>query len=383
MVNSKRSAYLDNAATTYPKPEEVYRAVESFMRDVGGSAGRSGHRRSVEAGRLVYEARAAVAEVLGVSDPLRVVFTRNATEALNIAIRGLVKPGDHVVTSSMEHNSVMRPLEALRREGVEYTVVRCREDGALDPGDVEKELRSGTAMVVLSHASNVTGTILPVEDVAEMTSSRGIKLLVDGAQTVGRLPLDLSRGVDLLAFSGHKELFGPQGTGVLWLGEGVELRPLCYGGTGTRSEELRQPGELPERLESGTLNAPGIVGLGAGARFVASRGIGRIREQEVERLERMVDGLGRIQGVRAYGPADQRERVGIVPVAIEGRTCPQAAELLDVEHDIAVRAGLHCSPAAHRTIGTLETGALRISLSLMNTDDDVDYFLECLRAVAS
>lgn len=383
MARSKQSVYLDNAATTYPKPEEVYRAVEAFMRDVGGSAGRSGHRRAVETGRLVYEARASVAGVLGVPDPLRVVFTRNATEALNTAIRGLVKPGDHVVTSSMEHNSVMRPLEAVRRDGVEYSVVRCREDGALDPGDVEKELRPGTALVVLTHASNVTGTILPVEAVGEITSRRGIRLLVDGAQTVGRLPLDLSRGIDLLAFSGHKELFGPQGTGVLWLRDGVELEPLCYGGTGTRSEEIRQPAELPERLESGTLNAPGIVGLGAGARFVASRGIGRIREREIERLERLADGLGRIEGVRVHGPSDQRERVAIVPITIEGRTCPKAAELLDAEHGIAVRAGLHCSPAAHETTGTLQTGALRISLSLMNGDGDVDYFLECLRAVVA
>lgn len=383
MANSGRSVYLDNAATTYPKPESVYRAMDSFMRETGGSAGRSGHWRAVETGRLVYAARASLAGLLGIHDPLRVIFTRNATEALNLAIWGLVKPGDHVLTSSMEHNSVMRPLEAAHAVGVEYTVVRCDAEGRLDPADVDKGIRPETSLVVLTHASNVTGTILPVEEVADITSRKGVVLLVDAAQTIGRLPLDISSGIDLVAFAGHKELFGPQGTGGLYIREGTEVNPLCYGGTGSRSGELQQPAELPERFESGTLNAPGIVGLGAGVEFVSSRGIAKIREHELELLERLLEGLGHLDRVTVLGPAGAGERVGIVPVTIDDLSAAEAAEVLDARYGIAVRAGLHCSPSAHETIGTLETGALRISVSAMNVESDIDYLLECLREIAA
>jgi cysteine desulfurase family protein len=383
MDRTARSIYLDNAATTYPKPDEVYRAIESFMLDVGGSAGRSGHRRAVETGRLVYAAREAVAGLLGASDPLRIVFTKNATEALNLAIWGLIKPGDHVVTSSMEHNSVMRPLEAARAVGVTCSVVRCSSDGTLDVGDLEKEITPATSLVVLTHASNVTGTILPIEEVRAITEDRGVTLLVDAAQTLGRLPLDVSGGIDLLAFAGHKELFGPQGTGGLYIREGVELTPLCYGGTGSRSSELQQPRELPDRFESGTLNAPGIVGLGAGARFIAREGVERVREHEVDLLERLTEGLARIEGISDLGPTDQHARVGIVPVTLDDISPPEAAEILDARYGIATRAGLHCSPSAHRTMGTIETGALRISMSYLNMKDEIDHLLGCLEELSN
>ncbi|MBU1670671.1 MAG: aminotransferase class V-fold PLP-dependent enzyme [Actinobacteria bacterium] len=379
-----RQAYFDNAATTYPKPEAVYREMDRFAREVGGSAGRSGHRRAVEAGRIVYAAREAAARLLNVGDPLRVVFTKNATEALNLAIWGLVRPGDHVVTTSIEHNSVMRPLVAAGSVGVEHSVVRCAPDGGLEPSDLEAALRPETTLVIITHASNVAGTILPLADVADIARRRGLRLLVDAAQTAGRLPLDMDPGgLDLIAFTGHKELFGPQGTGGLFVGEGVELVPLCYGGTGSHSTDFEQPREVPDRYESGTLNAMGLAGLGAGARFIAEAGLDGIRRHELELLGRLLEGLRSIRGVATYGPLEPEARVAIVPITVEGKSPPELAESLDTRYGIATRAGLHCSPAAHETLGTLETGALRISLSYMNTADEVDYLVESLREIVT
>lgn len=379
MGEETRSVYLDNAATTYPKPEVTYEAVDGFMRGVGGSAGRSGHWRSVETGRMVYAAREAVASLLGAHDPLRLVFTRNATEALNLAIQGLLEPGDHVVTTSMEHNSVMRPLAAAGSRGITSTAVRCAPDGRLDPPDLEKAIRSSTGLIVLNHVSNVTGTIQPLDEVARIARAAGVPLLVDAAQSAGRLPLDISSsGVGLLAFTGHKELFGPQGTGGLYIGAGLDPEPLCCGGTGSRSNELEQPAELPERYESGTLNAPGIVGLGAGADFAARVGVDAIRSHELALLDGLVAGLAEMKNVKVHGPADLRDRVGILALTFENATPPEVAAALDSRFGIAVRAGLHCAPCAHQTIGTIATGALRVSLSYMNSADDIDYFLECL-----
>jgi cysteine desulfurase family protein len=377
-----KQAYFDNAATTYPKPEAVYREMERFAREVGGSAGRSGHRRAVEAGRTVYAAREAMARLMNAPDPLRIAFTKNATEAINLAIWGLVRPGDHVVTTSIEHNSVMRPLAAAGSVGVEHSVVRCAPDGRLEPSDLEAALREETALVVINHASNVAGTIMPLADVADITRRRGVRLLVDAAQTAGRLPIDVdSCGIDLLAFTGHKELFGPQGTGGLFIGEGVDLAPLCYGGTGSHSTEFEQPREAPDRYESGTLNAMGLAGLGEGARFIAATGVDEIRRHELGLLERLLDGLRSIPGLATYGPRETGARVAIVPLTIEGFSPPELAELLDTRYAIAVRAGLHCSPAAHGTLGTLETGALRVSLSYLNTADEVDYLVDSLREI--
>jgi len=382
MGEPSRSVYLDNAATTFPKPEVVYEAVDGFMRDVGGSAGRSGHRRSVEAGRMVYAARETVASLLGIPDPLRLVFTRNATEALNLAIQGLLKPGDHVVTTSMEHNSVMRPLAAAGKRGVASTAVRCAPDGLLDPADLEKAITPSTRLIVLNHVSNVTGTVQPLEDVARIARAAGIPLLLDAAQSAGRIPIDVSAsGIDLLAFTGHKELFGPQGVGGLYIGAGLEPEPLCYGGTGSRSSELEQPGELPERYESGTLNAPGIVGLGAGVGFVRTVGVDQVRSHELGLLERLLGGLAGIKGVTVHGPAGLRDRAGIVAITFEDAQAPAVAADLDSRCGIAARAGLHCAPCAHQTIGTIETGALRVSLSYLNIEEEIDYFLECLAGI--
>lgn len=379
MKDDQKSIYLDNAATTFPKPERVYKAVDEFMREVGGSAGRASNWRALETGRKVYSARAALAELLGVHDPLRIAFAKNATEAINTAIWGLLKPGDHVVTTSVEHNSVMRPLHAAGRRGISHTVVECARDGGLDVGRLEKEIRSETSLIIINHASNVTGTILPVADVATVAREHGKPILVDAAQTAGRLPINVeSDGIDLLAFTGHKELFGPQGTGGLYVREGLDLVPTSFGGTGSRSSDFEQPHDMPDRLESGTLNSPGIAGLGAGVDFVTETGIAAIRNHELELMGRLLDGLAGIKGIKVYGPEDPDKRVGIVPLTFEGYWPPDAARILDSRYGIAARPGLHCSPLAHRTIGTVETGALRVSLSYLNSDDDVNYLLECL-----
>ncbi|MCS7282672.1 MAG: aminotransferase class V-fold PLP-dependent enzyme [Anaerolineae bacterium] len=376
--------YLDNAATSWPKPPGVLEAMARFLTEVGANPGRSGHRLSVEAGRIVYAAREAVAELFHAPDPLRVVFGLNATEGLNLALRGLLRPGDHVVTSSMEHNSVMRPLRALEREGVEVTVVSCSGEGMLDPGAVLAALRSNTRMVVLNHASNVTGTILPVGEVGRaLRRMNGPLLLVDAAQSGGAIPIDMQAdGIDLLAFTGHKSLYGPMGTGGLIIGERVplrEFRPLIRGGTGSRSEQEEQPDFLPDMGESGTPNAVGLAGLEAGVRWVLERGVEAIRAREVELTQHLLDGLREIPGVTVYGPADARRRTAVVSFNIAGMEPSEVGMRLDEEYGILCRVGLHCAPAAHRTIGTFPTGTVRFSLGAFTTREEVE---AALRAVA-
>jgi len=375
--------YLDNAATTYPKPEEVYQAMDRFAREVGGNPGRSGHRRSLEAGREVLRAREAVASLFRVTDPSRIVFTKNATEALNLVLQGLLRDGGHAVITSLEHNSVWRPLEAMAaRGGVSYTVVPCSPEGLLDPERVRESVTPGTRLIACTHASNVSGSLVPVEDVAQLASERGIPLLVDAAQTAGRVDLDPGNlGIQYLAFTGHKELFGPQGTGGLYVAPGWEVPPLTYGGTGSRSESSQQPEFLPDRYESGTLNAHGLAGLRAGVEFVLRTGVAEIRRHEEELTHRLMEGLSSIPGITVYGPRDWERRVGIVSFNMAGLTSSELASALD-DYGICVRSGLHCSPLAHRTLGTLRNGVVRASLSYLNTSSDVDALLEALREIS-
>jgi cysteine desulfurase/selenocysteine lyase len=368
--------YLDNAATSWPKPPEVVRAMVAFLEEVGANPGRSGHRLSVEAARIVYDAREAVAELLGAPDPLQVVWTSNVTEALNMALVGVLHPGDHVITSSVEHNSMMRPLRALAREGVELTVVPCSAQGALDPALVEAAIRPNTVLIALTHASNVVGTLLPVAEVGRIARRHGLLLLVDTAQTAGACPIDMQAdGIDLLAFTGHKALLGPMGTGGLIVGERVDLarwRLLKRGGTGSRSEQEEQPAFLPDMGESGTPNAVGIAGLLAGVRYVAQRGVAAIRAHEVALTERLLDGLAAIPGVTVYGGRVAAEQSATLSFNIAGMAPSEAGLRLDEEHDILCRVGLHCAPAAHRTIGTFPTGTVRFGLSALSTVRDVD-----------
>lgn len=373
--------YMDNAATSFPKPEAVIEAMADFMRNVGASSGRGAYRKALEADKIVFRARQAVARLLGVADVSRVVFTANATESLNLAIKGLLSPGDHVVTTSMEHNAVWRPLKAVERtRGVTISQAPCAHDGTLDPVDIEAFLRPNTRLIVMTHASNVTGTLMPVAEAATIARARGIPLLVDCAQTAGVHPINVERlGLDLVAFTGHKGLMGPTGTGGLYIRGGLDLVPLKDGGTGGDSMLEHQPEWLPDRFEAGTLNVCGIAGLGAGVRFVLEEGVERIREKEAGLLRRLLDGLSEIPGLEVYGPRDPARQVAVVSLNVRGVPAEEVASRLDREYGIMVRAGLHCAPCAHRTIGTIQRGAVRISLGYFNTEGDVD---QCVRALA-
>lgn len=376
--------YMDNAATSWPKPPCVAEAMTRFMEEIGANPGRSGHRLAVQAARVVYGAREAVAELFHASDPLRVVFGANATEALNLAINGLLRPGDHVITSSMEHNSVMRPLREQERKGVDLTVVPCSPRGLLDPEDLEAAIRPTTRLIVLVHGSNVIGTLLPVVEVGHIAREHGILLLVDAAQTAGAYPIDVQAdAIDLLAFSGHKSLYGPMGTGGLVIGDRVDvgrLVPLKRGGTGSRSEREEQPEFLPDLCESGTPNAVGLAGLEAGVRWVSAHGVGAIRRHEVTVASRLLEGLAAIPGVTVYGPRDPGLRTATVSFTIEGVPPSEAGLRLDEEFAIMCRVGLHCAPAAHRTMGTFPTGTVRFGLGAFSTAEEAD---AAVRAVAS
>lgn len=378
--------YLDHAATSWPKPPEVLAAMRDFLERAGGNPGRSGHRLSVEAGRIVYDAREAVAELFNAPDPLRVIFTMNATHAINIALHGLLRPGDRVVTSSIEHNAVMRPLRALAHvpgtskvpgtsRGIDLALIPCGPDGALDLAAAERLITPGTRLVVLNHASNVMGTILPVAQVAGLAHRAGALLLVDAAQTAGALPIDMQAlGIDLLAFTGHKALLGPPGTGGLVIGERVDtaqMEPLLRGGTGSRSEFEIQPEDCPDKFESGTLNGVGIAGLAAGIRYVLQHGIEAIRAHEVALAQALAEGLASIPGVTVYGPADPTQRTATVSFTVAGRRVSEIGLRLDEEHDVLCRVGLHCAPAAHRTIGTFPEGTVRLAAGFSTTPAEV------------
>jgi cysteine desulfurase family protein len=378
--------YLDNAASGWPKPPIVVQAVARYMEEVGANPGRGGHRQAVEAARTVYVARERLASLLGVKDPLRIVFGLNATEALNQALLGFLFAGDHVITSSVEHNSVMRPLRALQHQGVQVSVVHCSPAGELDPQAVEAEIRPNTRLIALTHASNVVGTLLPIAEVGRMARRYGLLFLVDAAQTAGACPIDVeAEGIDLLAFTGHKALLGPQGTGGLYIGPRValdELAPLIRGGTGSRSEVEEQPDFLPDRYESGTLNGPGLAGLSAGVGYLLEEGVSRVHAQQVALTRWLLDGLKRISGVTVYGTGDAGRQVAVVSFNVKGADPAEVGLRLDEEFLVMCRVGLHCSPAAHRTIGTFPGGTVRWSLSYLSTVEEIDAALAGLEAIA-
>lgn len=376
--------YLDNAATTWPKPETVIEAMTACLREAGANPGRGGHRMSLAAGRIILETRELLAELIKAENAVRVVFTGNATESLNLAIKGVLRPGEHVITSAMEHNSVTRPLQALCAQGVEITVVPCTPEGYLDPADVRAAIRKNTRMIALIHASNVTGTIMPVKEIGALAREQGVLYLVDAAQTMGYLDIDVQQmNIDLLAFPGHKSLYGPQGTGGLYIREGVDLSPLKEGGTGSSSESLEQPEVMPDRFESGTLNTVGLAGLGAGIKYINAQGLGNIRAHGQKILKRLLAGLREISGVTLYGPGQADRQVPVVSFNVKNLGSSEVAFVLDRVYDIACRSGLHCAPGAHRTVGTLESGTVRLSLSHQNTEEEVDRTLEAIAEIAA
>ena len=365
--------YLDNAATTYPKPPSVLKAVCDTMARCG-NPGRSGHKLALESGRVIMQAREELAQFMGVDDPDRLVFCFNCTDALNLAIKGIVQPGWHVASTYWEHNSVLRVLKRLQREGIITLTLADNLEDALTPN---------TNFAVCTHASNVTGRIMPIEKLGRKVQDLGALFLVDGAQSAGILPLTLeSAHADMIAVPGHKGLFGPQGTGALCLSEraAAMLTPLKEGGTGTSSESMLQPDELPERFESGTLNTPGIAGLLEGVRF-ASAHRQEIYEHELFLTTYLCNALNNIKGVAVYGPSLSTQRVGVVAFNVYDLTSGQVADQLD-SLDVCVRAGLHCAPGAHEMLGTLERGAVRASVGFFNTLADVNALIDQVSRIA-
>lgn len=378
--------YLDNAATSWPKPDGVADAMVRFLRDVGANPGRSGHALANAAERVRLDAREAVAALFGLSDPFRVVFTAGATSAINLVLHGLLTPGAHVVTTGVEHNAVMRPLRALESRGVSITIVPCRPDGSLDAADIEACLTPATRLIVINQASNVCGTVLPVREIGTLAQARGIPLLVDAAQTAGVRPIHIDAdGIDLLAFSGHKGLLGPTGTGGLAIRESFDidrLPPLIQGGTGSRSEQEVHPNFLPDKYEAGTPNIVGLAGLVASVRYVLARGVEAIRRHEQDLTARLLAGLRGIPGVQVYGTGDADRQVAVVSFNIAGRTCAEVASSLEQDFGVLCRPGLHCAPAAHRTLGTLPSGTLRFAPGLFTTAEEIDRAVGAVRRVA-
>ncbi|MGI6367627.1 MAG: aminotransferase class V-fold PLP-dependent enzyme [Anaerolineae bacterium] len=375
--------YLDNAATSWPKPPMVGEAMVSMLEQAGGNPGRSGHRLSIAAGRIVDDARDRLAALLNAPDPLRVILTPNVTHALNAALLGLLTPGDRVVTTGMEHNSVMRPLRGLQASGVLVDVVPCDPQGRLDLDALRVALVPGAKLVVINHGSNVTGTLQPLDEIVPMVHAAGSLCLVDAAQTAGTVPIDVTAlGVDILAFTGHKGLLGPTGTGGMVLAPHLQpemFRPAYSGGTGSRSEEELPPEVFPDRLEPGTLNAVGIAGLGAAVAYLQEIGIQSVRAREAELVAHLLAGLASIAGVQVYGPLDVEQRTATVSIRIEGLPVSVVGYRLDEEYEVLTRVGLHCSPAAHRTLGTFPQGTVRLAPGLFTTLEEID---NTLRAVA-
>jgi len=377
--------YFDNAATSWPKPPETVTAIQNYLLNIGGSPGRSGHRLSIEAARLVFDTREKLVQLFNVSDPLRIILTRNATEGLNIAIFGFLKPGDHVITSGMEHNSVMRPLRAMEARGVDITVVPCAIDGMIDPGDIVKAIKENTKAIYMTNASNVTGTVMPVSDIGRIAREHGLVLCVDAAQTAGCYPLDVEEmNIDLLAFTGHKALFGPSGTGGLYIREGLEKRiePICVGGTGSRSEMEEQPDFMPDCFEAGTPNTVGIVGLRAGIEFILDKGVAHIKDKEEKLMNLFIEGISDLPRVKLYGQKSVKQRTPAVSFNIDGMDSANVSLELDEKFGIMSRSGLHCAPAAHKTIGTYPTGTVRFSFSYFNTEEQIIASIEALKKIS-
>ncbi len=376
------SIYLDNAATSFPKPDSVYHAVMNAMQQTGASPGRGSYGRSLDASRLLLETRELIARMVNAPDSSRIIFTNNATHALNQALHGSLKPGDHVITSSMEHNSLLRPLFRLEKQGVELDLVKADADGLIDPGQIRQKLRKNSRMIAIGHVSNVTGGIQDIAAVAAIAKESGLLFLLDAAQSIGGIALDMqATGIDLLAAPGHKGLLGPQGTGFLAVASGVDLKPLMAGGTGVSSDLDFQPETFPEGFEAGTHNLPGIAGLGAGVRFILETGVATIAAHEHTLAEYARGQLSGIEGCKLYGPHDSDLRTGLVSLTVADHDPAMLAFYLDQEYGIAVRAGLHCAPHAHRSIGSYPAGTLRLSPGWFNTHQDIDIFCDALKSI--
>jgi cysteine desulfurase family protein len=376
--------YLDNAATTWPKPEIVYRTMDTFMRNSGGNPGRGGHSMAEAASKVVDDTRLLLARLINAPDTDRVIFTFNCTDSLNTGLKGLLKPGDHVITSTIEHNSVIRPLEKLRYQGIKITRISPDpEYGYVLPGDIEKAITSKTRLIIMTHASNVNGVIQPVGEYGLLARKYNLISMVDAAQSVGKYAVDVQRdNIDLLAFSGHKGLFGPTGTGSLYISERVDLDTLREGGTGSQSELEEQPSQLPNKFESGTLNTAGIAGLGAGLKYIFEESANKILGHEIRLTSRIIEGLSGIPGITIYAARNISRQCPVVSFTVNDMEPGEVGTILDQAFDIKVRTGLHCAPAAHKTLGTLPRGTVRLSPGYFNTNEEIDITLEAIESIA-
>lgn len=374
--------YLDHAATSWPKPPEVTQAVVQSLGSAG-NPGRSGHKLSLDAGRSIHKTRHQLGILLNAPNSLQIVFALNSTDALNMAIKGLVKPGTHVITTCFEHNSVYRPLYSLQKRGlIELTVLNSPDGLHVYPEQFRQAIRANTDLIVVNHASNVTGAILDLKAVSAICREQGIKLVVDGSQTIGVLPLDVQAlDIACLACSGHKGLLGPQGTGILYVRPGIELEFWREGGTGSVSHELFQPEFMPDRLEAGTPNTPGIAGLGAGVEYVTQRGLTNIRQHELMLTERLRQGLGEIPGLTVYGPGGP-ESVGVVSISLDGWDGSDLSVELEQSFGILTRPGLHCAPLAHQAIGTYPGGTVRLSVGYCTTVEEIEAAVHALQELS-
>ncbi|MBB6694788.1 aminotransferase class V-fold PLP-dependent enzyme [Cohnella xylanilytica] len=377
--------YMDNAATSWPKPPGVIEAMEKCMREAAANPGRGSHEMAVKASRVLFEGRKALAKLFRIHNPNDIAFTLNTTHALNLALMGYLRPGDHVITSSLEHNSVRRPLEALRRRiGIEVSYVKTNALGTVDLAVLREEIRPTTKLIAVTHSSNLTGTITPLEEVGAIAKAKGVKLLVDAAQSAGVLDIDVGAlGIDMLAFPGHKGLLGPQGTGGLYIHPDLELEPLMHGGTGSASESPEQPSARPDRYEAGTPNTVGIAGLTEGVKFVLKETTERIHARERALTVQLMEGLMAIPGVKLLGPGPGTERTAIVSFLMEGLDPSEASFILDRQFGIAVRSGFHCTPLGHSSEGTTETGALRASPGYFTTESEIVSLIEAVRDITA
>jgi cysteine desulfurase/selenocysteine lyase len=374
--------YLDNAATTFPKPRETVQYLTDFVTTTGGNPGRSGHKASVDAARIIFETREKLTQLINGSDSKDTIFTQNGTESLNLAILGLLKEKDHVVTTSLEHNSVMRPLSFLQRtRGVKVSVVECTESGFLDPAQIGQALLDDTKAVIVNHGSNVIGTVQPIAEIRQAIGST--LLIVDACQTIGSTAIDVrGTGIDILCFSCHKSLYGIQGLGALCIREGIELTPLKFGGTGSASEHTEQPDFLPDRYECGTPNTPGIASLAGGLAFIEKIGLEEIVLKKTSLKMMLLRGLSELDGVTVYGDPWQIDNLPVISLTMAGTTPSDIGYELN-KRGIYVRVGLHCSPVAHRTIGTFPSGTVRIAPGYFTTEEDIHLLLQALKEIAA
>lgn len=375
--------YFDNAATSFPKPKVVYGEIIDAMTQYGSNPGRSGHKMALKSSRGIFNTRNKISKLFNIKNPMNVILTFNCTEGLNMGIKGFLKAGDHVITTSMEHNSVLRPIISLEKIGVTNTIVQGDSMGRIDPKDIENSIKPQTKMIVTTHISNLTGTIMDIEAIGAIAKKHNIVYFVDGAQSAGVYPIDVEKmNIDMLAFPGHKSLLGPQGTGGLYIREGLDIVELFQGGTGSVSDSLEQPDMMPDKFESGTPNAPGIIGLGAGIDYILEVGMDNIRKKEEDLTQHFIEEVQKIEKIRLYGPLARGQHAPVVSLNIGDADSSEISYILDEEYNIGVRPGLHCAPLAHKTIGTFKQGVVRFSFGFKNTHDEVELAIKALKEIA-